>query len=49
MKTKLTDEKRQKIVSRLLFELNDGGNDGKFARSAQTVLTSDSHVGDKNI
>lgn len=43
-KKELTRETRQRIVSRLLNELKDHGNEGRFARGTIPVVAQDFHV-----
>ena len=39
-KRELTGEERQQIVSRLLFEMQDSGIEGKFLRGTLTVVAA---------
>ena len=48
-KKELTREQRQQIVSRLLWELNEKGNDGKFARGTIPAVAAEFHVCPKTI
>ena len=43
-KRELTGEERQQIVSRLLFEMQHSGIDGKFLRGTLTVVVGNFHV-----
>jgi hypothetical protein len=45
----LTREQRQQIVSRLLWELNENGNDGKFARGTIPAVAAEFHMCPKTI
>ena len=43
-KRELTDKEKQQIVSRLLFEMQHSGIDGKFVRGTLTVVAGEFHV-----
>ena len=48
-KKELTGEQRERIVSRLLKELQENGVDGKFARGTLTAVGMEFHVCNKTI